>query len=33
VKLYIDHVEQSHLGTDLDFLRGKSGKEVKRDSH
>lgn len=33
VQLYIDHVEQAHLGTDLDFLRGKSGKEVKRDSH
>ncbi len=33
VKMYIDHVEQSHLGVDLDFLKGKSGKEVKRDSH
>ena len=33
VKMYIDHVEQSHLGADLDFLRGKSGSEVTRDSH
>lgn len=33
VKLYLDHVEQAHLGTDLDFLRGTSGHEVKRESH
>ncbi len=33
VKMYIDHVEQSHLGADLDFLVGKSGSEVSRDSH
>lgn len=33
VKLYIDHVQQSHLGADLDFLRGKSGDAVARDSH
>lgn len=33
VKLYIDHVEQAHLGTDLDFLKGGSGSEVSRDSH
>ncbi|GAB4406543.1 MAG: L-arabinonate dehydratase [Bacteroidia bacterium] len=33
VKLYIDHVEQAHLGCDLDFLRGKSGHIVRRDSH
>ncbi|MEM8900711.1 MAG: IlvD/Edd family dehydratase [Bacteroidota bacterium] len=33
VKLYLDHVEQAHLGTDLDFLRGNSGSEVKRESH
>ncbi|XOV95021.1 MAG: IlvD/Edd family dehydratase [Bacteroidota bacterium] len=32
-QLYIDHVQQAHLGADLDFLRGKSGDEVKRDSH
>lgn len=31
--LYQKHVQQSHLGADLDFLRGKSGSEVKRDSH
>jgi dihydroxy-acid dehydratase len=31
--LYINHVQQSHLGADFDFLRGKSGPEVKRDSH
>ncbi len=33
VKLYIEHVEQAHLGTDLDFLKGGSGSEVNRDSH
>ncbi len=33
VKMYIDHVEQAHEGVDLDFLKGKSGSEVKRDSH
>ena len=33
VKLYIDHVQQAHLGTDLDILRGKSGSEVTRDLH
>ena len=33
VQLYIDHVQQAHLGVDLDFLNGKSDKEVKRDSH
>lgn len=33
VRLYIDHVEQSHLGADLDFLVGKSGSDVKRESH
>jgi L-arabonate dehydrase len=32
-QLYINHVQQSHLGADFDFLRGKSGAEVKRDSH
>ena len=31
--LYIKHVEQAHLGVDLDFLKGKSGSEVTRDSH
>jgi L-arabonate dehydrase len=33
VSLYINHVEQSHLGADLDFLKGASGSEVLRDSH
>jgi L-arabonate dehydrase len=33
VHLYQKHVEQSHLGADLDFLRGASGSEVLRDSH
>jgi L-arabonate dehydrase len=33
VKLYIDHVQQAHLGADMDFLRGASGSEVLRDSH
>lgn len=31
--LYQNTVQQSHLGADLDFLRGKSGSELKRDSH
>jgi len=33
VGLYIQHVQQSHLGADLDFLKGGSGSEVTRDSH
>ena len=33
VNLYINEVEQSHLGADLAFLKGKSGSEVKRESH
>ncbi|MFD1820772.1 dihydroxyacid dehydratase [Pseudarcicella hirudinis] len=33
VNLYIKHVEQAHLGADMDFLKGKSGSEVTRDSH
>lgn len=33
VHLYQNHVEQAHLGADLDFLRGGSGSEVTRDSH
>jgi L-arabonate dehydrase len=32
-KLYIDHVQQAHLGADLDFLVGGSGAGVGRDSH
>ena len=33
VNLYVNHVQQAHLGADMDFLRGKSGSEVSRDSH
>ncbi len=33
VKIYIDHVQQAHLGADLDFLKGGSGSEVSRDLH
>jgi dihydroxy-acid dehydratase len=32
-KLYADHVQQAHLGADLDILTGGSGTEVLRDSH
>lgn len=33
VSLYVQHVEQAHLGVDLDFLKGSSGSQVSRDSH
>ncbi|MBW7889527.1 MAG: dihydroxy-acid dehydratase [Chitinophagaceae bacterium] len=33
VNLFVRHVEQAHLGVDLDFLKGSSGSEVTRDSH
>lgn len=33
VKFYIDHVQQAHLGADLDILRGGSGDAVTRDLH
>jgi dihydroxy-acid dehydratase len=33
VKFFIDHVQQPHLGADLDILRGGSGSEVKGDVH
>jgi L-arabonate dehydrase len=33
VRLYLNHVQQAHLGADLDLLRGASGHEVLRDSH
>ncbi|MGV3641385.1 MAG: dihydroxy-acid dehydratase, partial [Adhaeribacter sp.] len=33
VRLYLDHVQQAHLGADLDVLRGSSGPVVVRDSH
>jgi L-arabonate dehydrase len=32
-KLYVDHVQQAHLGADLDFLNGGSGGTVTRESH
>ncbi len=31
--LYFDRVNQAHLGCDLDFLVGKSGADVPRESH
>ena len=31
--LYQHHVEQAHLGADMDFLKGGSGCAVARDSH
>ncbi len=33
VKMFVDHVQQAELGMDLDFLVGKSGSDVKGDSH
>jgi dihydroxy-acid dehydratase len=33
VHLYVKHVMQASEGADLDFLVGKSGSEVSRDSH
>ncbi|MHA4845930.1 IlvD/Edd family dehydratase [Flavitalea antarctica] len=33
VGLYVKHVQQAHLGADLDFLVGGSGSKVTRDSH
>jgi len=33
VKLYVDHVQQANQGADLDFLVGKSGAGVPKDSH
>ncbi len=33
VRLYQEHVEQAHLGADMDYLKGGSGSEVSRDSH
>jgi dihydroxy-acid dehydratase len=32
-KLYVEHVQQAHLGADLDFLVGNSGAAVPRESH
>lgn len=33
VNLYVNHVQQAHLGADMDFLVGNSGSKVSRDSH
>ena len=33
VKIYINHVQQAHLGADLDILQGGSGDIVSRDLH
>lgn len=33
VSLYLEHVQQAHLGADFDFLVGKSGSSVTRDAH
>jgi dihydroxy-acid dehydratase len=33
VSLYVQHVMQADKGADFDFLQGKSGSEVARDSH
>lgn len=33
VNLYINHVQQAHLGADMDYLVGGSGDQVTRDSH
>ena len=33
VKFYLDHVQQAHLGADLDILRGGSGDAITRDLH
>ena len=30
VSLYLNHVQQAHLGADMDFLTGSSGSEVLR---
>jgi dihydroxy-acid dehydratase len=32
-RLYVEHVQQAHLGADFDFLTGNSGSEVPRESH
>jgi dihydroxy-acid dehydratase len=33
LRLYVEHVQQADKGADLDFLVGKSGSHVARDSH
>jgi dihydroxy-acid dehydratase len=32
-RLYVNHVQQAHLGADFDFLSGTSGAAVPRSSH
>jgi dihydroxy-acid dehydratase len=32
-RLYVDHVTQANEGADLDFLVGRRGAEVGRESH
>jgi dihydroxy-acid dehydratase len=32
-RLYVDHVTQADTGADLDFLLGRSGPDVSRESH
>jgi len=32
-RLYVEHVQQAHLGADMDFLVGGSGAGTPRDSH
>ena len=32
-RLYVDHVQQADEGADFDFLQGRSGSYVPRDSH
>ena len=32
-RLYVDHVQQADTGADLDFLVGRSGSAVSRESH
>src|SRR3569833_1318601 len=32
-RLYVAHVQQAHLGADLDFLVGASGADIPRESH
>jgi L-arabonate dehydrase len=33
LRLYVEHVQQADKGADLDFLVGRSGAKVARDSH
>lgn len=33
VRMFIENVEQAHLGADFGFLKGGSGSQVSRDSH